>query len=80
VSNGDIVVANADGSARVTLTRTPDALEAYPSWVDGATLLYFAFAPTPQSPPDAYRVKADGSNVIRIGSVDESVFAADLNP
>jgi Tol biopolymer transport system component len=65
-SNGEIVLAKADGSGTVNLTESPDSEDMDPAWFPSGSRVVYCSAPLDEDgyrvgPPQLYAVSFDGS-------------------
>lgn len=63
-ANGDIIVANPDGSGAVNITGSPRSIEVSPSWSPGGGQI--AFVSDRSGTPQIYVMNFDGSNVRKV--------------
>jgi TolB protein len=65
-ANGDIIIANPDGSGTVNITGNPRYIEVSPTWSPGGGQI--AFVSDRSGTPQIYVMNIDGSNVRKVSS------------
>ncbi|MEX0298124.1 MAG: TolB family protein [Kordiimonas sp.] len=80
---GDVFIANHDGTHVKNLTDDISGSAVKPTWSKDGTHLYFAHSETKDGPADIYRMTSEGTDITRLtdlSAIELKVFDVQLTP